>query len=181
MPRGHHYRKHKDPPDLDITSFLNLMVALVPFLLITAVFSRIAILHLNLPTGGGSADAAEKKITIEVIVRKDQIEIGDGKQIVMRIANTEDGEYDIKMLGETLAEIKRNYPDKQDSTVLMEADLEYRILVKVMDAVSSYEMESEDGTVERYELFPQISIGDAPGQPGSSASLGNSALFEGHA
>jgi len=180
MSRGRNYRKHKEPPDLDITSFLNLMVALVPFLLITAVFSRIAILHLNLPTGSGSAEAAEKKVTIEVIVRKDQIEIGDGKQIVMRIANTEDGEYDIKMLGDTLAEIKRNYPDKQDSTILMEADLPYQVLVKVMDAVSTYEMESEDGTVERYELFPQMSIGDAPGQPAGNASRTDPALFGGY-
>jgi biopolymer transport protein ExbD len=147
------------------------MVVLVPFLLITAVFSRIAILHLNLPTGGGSADANEKKITIEVIVREELIEIGDGKQVVMRIVNTEDGEYDIKMLAETLAEIKRNYPDKQDSVVLMEADLEYRVLVKVMDAVSTLEVEMEDGSIERYELFPQISIGDAPGGRPNSAAL----------
>jgi hypothetical protein len=26
-------------------------------------------------------------------------------------------------------------------------------------------MEMEDGSFERFELFPQISIGDAPGQP----------------
>ena len=31
-----------------MTTFLNLMVVLVPFLLITAVFSRITILELNL-------------------------------------------------------------------------------------------------------------------------------------
>ncbi|MBN1379183.1 MAG: biopolymer transporter ExbD [Gammaproteobacteria bacterium] len=168
MPRGHHYRKHKDPPDLDITSFLNLMVVLVPFLLITAVFSRIVILHLNLPTGVGSLEATEKKITIEVIVRKELIEIGDGKQVVMRIANLEDGNYDITGLGETLAEIKRNYPSKQDSVVLMEADLEYQVLVTIMDAVSTFEMTMEDGSVERFELFPQISIGDAPGEPGNA-------------
>lgn len=167
MARSPRYRKHKDPPDLDITSFLNLMVVLVPFLLITAVFSRIAILHLNLPTGGGSAEATERKVTIEVIVRKDLIEIGDGKQVVMRIVNTEEGNYDIRMLSETLAEIKRNYPDKQDSVVLMEGDIEYQHLVTIMDAVSTLEMRMEDGSIERYELFPQISIGDAPGEPGN--------------
>jgi len=32
------------PPELDITAFMNLMVILVPFLLISAVFSRITIL-----------------------------------------------------------------------------------------------------------------------------------------
>jgi biopolymer transport protein ExbD len=42
-------RRSKDPADLDITAFMNLMVVLVPFLLITAVFSRLAVLELNLP------------------------------------------------------------------------------------------------------------------------------------
>lgn len=165
MARTHHYRRLKDPPELDITAFLNLMVVLVPFLLITAVFSRIVILHLNLPTGAGSQQADAKKVTIEVIVRKDLIEIGDGKQIVLRIPNTEEGDYDITALGETLAEIKRNYPSKQDSIVLMEGDLEYQVLVSIMDAVSTLEVEMEDGSFESYELFPQISIGDAPGHP----------------
>ena len=35
--------------ELNITAFMNLMVILVPFLLITAVFSRLAVLELNLP------------------------------------------------------------------------------------------------------------------------------------
>jgi len=43
-------RRQNDPVELDITAFMNLMVILVPFLLITAVFSRMAILELNLPS-----------------------------------------------------------------------------------------------------------------------------------
>ena len=35
MARIHHYRRHKETPDLDVTTFLNLMVVLIPFLLIT--------------------------------------------------------------------------------------------------------------------------------------------------
>ena len=36
---------NEDTAELNITAFLNLMVILVPFLLITAVFSRLAILE----------------------------------------------------------------------------------------------------------------------------------------
>ena len=44
MARQHHYRRRSaQPTELDMTTFLNLMVVLVPFLLITAVFSRITI------------------------------------------------------------------------------------------------------------------------------------------
>lgn len=39
-------RHHHHEAELNITAFLNLMVILIPFLLITAAFSRFAILEL---------------------------------------------------------------------------------------------------------------------------------------
>ena len=48
MARRHHYRRRsKDPLELDMTTFLNLMVVLVPFLLITAVFSPSSLLSFR--------------------------------------------------------------------------------------------------------------------------------------
>ncbi len=172
MSRRRRFRSdNKAPGELDITSFLNLMVVLVPFLLITAVFSRITILQLNLPSGEGAQQADDKKITIEVIIRRDRIDLGDGRQIVTRFPNTETGEYDIVSLSATLREIKNNFPAKLDAIVLMEPDLEYEFLVKVMDAVSGAEVLEEDGTTTKIELFPQISVGDAPGVKTSGVFL----------
>ena len=99
MPRRrHHYRRiAKEPPELNITTFLNLMVVLVPFLLITAVFSRITILELNLPTGAGDASKVDKpKMTIEVIVREKGLEIGNGKTLIARFPKVDD-EYDVQI------------------------------------------------------------------------------------
>ena len=60
MKRHHHYRRTRpEQSDLDMTTFLNLMVVLVPFLLITAVFSRITIVELTLPSAGGGAAIEE--------------------------------------------------------------------------------------------------------------------------
>ena len=71
MNRRHHYRRTlKEAPDLDMTTFLNLMVVLVPFLLITAVFSRITIVELSLPTAAGGAAVTEPSARVEVIVRE---------------------------------------------------------------------------------------------------------------
>ena len=42
-------RLRKQGAHLEITAFINLIVVLVPFLLSTAVFSRLAVLDLNLP------------------------------------------------------------------------------------------------------------------------------------
>jgi len=75
--RGSRYR-NVDAAELNITAFMNLMVILVPFLLITAVFSRLTILELNLPGSSSEpADPQELTFQLEVTVRKGQIEFGD--------------------------------------------------------------------------------------------------------
>ena len=54
--RKHHYKRRKgNDYEIDVTTFLNLMVVLIPFLLITAVFSRLTIVELDLPSNASSA------------------------------------------------------------------------------------------------------------------------------
>lgn len=155
-------RGPKETPELDVTTFLNLMVVLIPFLLSTAVFSRITILELNMPTSAGGGSDNKAKLSIEVIVRKTGLEIGNGSSVIARIPKV-DGEYDMKTLAKRLVELKGDYPDKEDATVLMEPDIEYDYLVKVMDAVRVTLIRQEgQEEVQKLALFPDISIGDAP-------------------
>src|SRR5690606_32529188 len=75
--RWQRHRRH-EAAELNITAFMNLMVILVPFLLITAVFSRLAIIELNLPTSQAAADQVEEpRFQLEITVRSDVIEVGD--------------------------------------------------------------------------------------------------------
>ena len=160
--RSHHYRRRSggDPPELNVTAFLNLMVVLVPFLLITAVFSRITILQLNLPQGGPGESPDKPDIQVEVIIRENSLEIGDGKRVIHRIGNDDDG-HDFQGLSEILLAIKKSYPEKTSATVLVEPDIQYDTLVAVMDATREAQV-AQLGGVERVALFPQVSIGDAP-------------------
>ncbi len=163
--RSHHYRRRSgEPPELNVTAFLNLMVVLVPFLLITAVFSRITILQLSLPQGAGADPADRPEIEVEVIIRDQALEIGDGKRVIHRIGNKEDG-YDFQGLSEVLLEIKKVYPDMLKATVLVEPEIHYETVIAAMDATRTVEV-AQIGGVERVELFPQVSIGDAPGSGG---------------
>ena len=154
-------RRHQEAAELNITAFMNLMVILVPFLLITAVFSRLAILELNLPAASSEpAEDPEESLQLEVTIRADVIEVGDRRGILLsRFENTEEG-YDLERLHEKLVEIKRVNPDKLDATLLLEPDIEYDTLIQVMDAMRVSE-EIQDGELVKGELFPQISIGDA--------------------
>ena len=155
-------RRNADTAELNITAFMNLMVILVPFLLITAVFSRLAILELNLP-GSSTEPAQQQELTfqLEVIVRKGQIEVGDRNIGALGVyPNTGDG-YDYEALSAKLSEIKESYPEKTDAAILLESEIPYDTLVQVMDRVR-VEEKIEGQRVLRNDLFPDISIGDAP-------------------
>ena len=68
-----------------------------------------------------------------------------------------------------LNELKERYPEKTDASILLEQDIAYDTLVQVMDAVRVAQEVSEDSdVVERSDLFPDISIGDAPVAGGAS-------------
>jgi biopolymer transport protein ExbD len=160
MARVHHYRRRqKEAAELDMTTFMNLMVVLVPFLLITAVFSRITIAELDLPSAR-SATPATPTFRVEVVVREAGIEIMDGRQVIAAIPKSGD-EYDLAKLSEYLRAIKGEYPNKEDASVLLEPDIQYDYLIQVMDTVRSVEIQDGEGTT-RAALFTAISIGDAP-------------------
>jgi len=163
--RGRH--RNIDTAELNITAFMNLMVILVPFLLITAVFSRVAILELNLPGPlTEPVNPLELTFQLEVIVRVGQIEVGDRNVGALGIyPNTDEG-YDYEALSKKLSEIKQSYPETTEAAILLESDIPYDTLVQVMDRVRIEET-IKDRRILRSDLFPDISIGDAPSADGA--------------
>jgi len=161
-----HWRSHrqKDAVELNITAFMNLMVVLVPFLLITAVFSQVAILELDLPTSQSEMDEeAEPEFQLEITVRDTLIDVGDRSAgLLKRIENTPDG-YDLDELSAYLGQVKQRFPEKANVTLLLEPEISYEVLVKVMDTVRVLEwLDMDTERVLKSELFPEIAIGDAP-------------------
>jgi biopolymer transport protein ExbD len=147
---------------LNLTPMMDVLTVLVVFLLITAVFTSITILDLNVPTSSGDSASNKPNIAIEVIVRNSGLEIANGSSVEAAILKV-DGKYDLKKLSEMLIRLKAQYPQKEDATVLMEPKVEYDYLIQVMDAVRGAEVREEgSNAVEKIVLFPKISIGDAP-------------------
>ena len=154
-------RKHPSV-ELNITAFMNLMVVLVPFLLMTAVFSHMTILELNLPTADSGHNDASKKPVFQLIVtiRDKAIVLSDNKGgIIKKVPAKQDG-HNFILLTETLKLVKSRFPDKTNVTILSEANIPYDILVQVMDAVRMYRTILDSEVIDA-ELFPDISIGDA--------------------
>jgi len=155
-------RRTHDPGDINITAFMNLMVILVPFLLMTAVFSRITILELNLPAAASTAQQDEpQEFHLEIIVRADGIAVGDRDGGLVKRMPLKNGDHDYVQLSQLLQQIKARFPDKLDATLLLEPDTDYETMVQVMDTVRSARV-VQAGSVVSAELFPEISIGDAP-------------------
>jgi biopolymer transport protein ExbD len=163
MTRRHHNRREREETrGPDVTTFLNLMVVLIPFLLISAVFSRVTIMELSVPTSAGGSAVNTPNFSIEVIVREAGLEIANGFSVEAAIPKKDD-QYDMKMLTEMLMRLKAKFPEKEDATVLMEPDIEYDCLIQIMDAVRGAEVQVEGSEkMEKMLLFPDISIGDAP-------------------
>jgi len=163
MARRHHYRRKTAPSyEIDVTVFLNLMVVLIPFLLITAVFSRLTIVELNLPSSAGGPSNGADSFRVEVIVREQGMEISNGTAIIATIPKMEE-EFDLDTLSNMMVDLKREYPDHESASVLMEARIPYDYLIQVMDVVRSVEVPTEiEDEFQLYALFPEISVGDAP-------------------
>ncbi|RMF79513.1 MAG: biopolymer transporter ExbD, partial [Nitrospirae bacterium] len=115
---------------------MNLMVILVPFLLITAVFSRLAILELNLPKAAAAgAKPAEPRLQLEVVVRPAALEVaGGGGGVLRRLARGEAG-YDLAGLNRLLRQVKERAPEVDAATLLLAPAIDYDTVVQVMDAM----------------------------------------------
>lgn len=161
------WRKHRTAPDeMNITAFMNLMVILVPFLLITAVFSRMTILELSLPSAAAGTPETKQELQLEVTIRADALEVGERRSgVLRRIDKTAKG-HDFSALSQTLRQVKERFPDKTGLTILLEPNTPYDLLVQVMDTARTFRA-PKNGVMTAYELFPDVSIGDAPSAAGA--------------
>jgi biopolymer transport protein ExbD len=165
-------RLHKAPAHLEITAFINLIVVLVPFLLSTAVFSRLAVVDMALPAPGSAlAQLKAEDLQLEVVIRPAAYEVGDRFGGLIQRIERKDEVADLKALAALMVQVKGRFPAKTDATVLAEPETPYDQIVQVMDAMRSTVTHHREGgslRIERADLFPNIAIGDAPLRKGAT-------------
>lgn len=190
-------RRHREQQEaeLDITSFMNLMIILVPVLLMSMVFARTTVLDLQLPDLGGPSSEQEEQEEpkiLEVLLYKDYLDVNYPAGILLKripvIADTDTStsdaqpaiaelnsatepkngtasRHDFKLLTLVLQEVKRRLAEqgveKRDILLLAEPDTNYQTIVSAMDAIRSYKAVVVTDVVDA-ELFPDVSLGDAP-------------------
>jgi biopolymer transport protein ExbD len=164
-------RRERKPAELLLVPMIDIFTVLVTFLLMTAVFSRIAIMQIDLPSSAAASKPEEPKFRLEIILRQEGFELSDGKEAIGTIPKV-GGAYDLNALTERVLAVKREHPTSEDASVLSEPKVPYDELVQVMDAVRGTELPATDALVAgqpatgaqtvKVALFTNIALGDAP-------------------
>lgn len=160
-------RLRKPAAHLEVTAFINVIVVLVPFLLSTAVFTRLSVMELTLPaqSSGAAEQLKVDDLKLEIVMRPDTLDVGDRIGGLIQRIPSKDGAYDVAALSLLVQEIKLKYPATTTATVLAQPDTPYDQLVQVMDAVREAPAAPQakgQKAAPPVALFPDISIGDAP-------------------
>ena len=153
MARRHHYKRRTKGPahEIDVTTFLNLMVVLVPFLLITAVFSRLTIVELNLPSSAAGSHSDKRRGQLpgrgdraRGRYRGDQRHRDHRDYSQHAIGRTAKMSSISKPCRTTWSPSSGNTRSHDSASVLMEAQIPYDYLIQTMDIVRSVEVPIED-------------------------------------
>jgi biopolymer transport protein ExbD len=157
-------RLRKGSAALEVSAFINLIVVLIPFLLSTAVFSNMSVLDLTLPAKSANWEGLDKNpLKLEVVIRHDAIEVGDkvGGLLFPPIPNKPDGP-DLVTLNADMFVVKNKFPDVTAASILPEPNIPYDTVIHAMDAMRTGKSANGGTEVVDVDLFPAISIGDAP-------------------
>ena len=157
-----HHKRHREAT-INLVSMIDMMTILVFFLLVHGGFVRLAVLELNLPTAQSQVTEEAPEFQLEVTVRETGIEVGDRATGLLNRFDKTGDDYHLDQLSAYLAQVKDQFPQKTDATLLLEPDISYQLVVAVMDRLRETERPSTlDGRLVRTDLFPEISLGDAP-------------------
>lgn len=118
---------------LELMPLMNVFVALIPMLLLSAVFIKVTVIDLNAPPSAESdANLDDKPKLALAITIKDDYYVVEGDRIQKRVIAR--AEEDAKeQLGGALTEIVAAHPDNQEIMIISQATTRYEDIITVMD------------------------------------------------
>ena len=142
--------RQREDSDVNIIPVMNIFLLLIPFLLLTAAFVRIAIIDLSLPSlnkGNKVTQQQEQKPLVFVIlaIKEDAIQVKSPGFKFDPVERQKDS-YNFQKLVTQLKELKEKNATAEDIILTPEATIKYDIIIKVMDRC-------------RETGFPNVSLG----------------------
>jgi len=163
LPRARRRVRRMESTEIDLTPYMNLLVVLAPFLLITAVFTRLAVLEIYLPPPASAElmsklPSPEEQLVLTISITEKGLVVANGNKIISFVQPTSKG-HDLQTLSTVLQQIKARFPTVDNAIILSKPDIAYDELVQVMDA-TRVALVVSDGRKTSYSLFPNISLGE---------------------
>jgi biopolymer transport protein ExbD len=164
MDRPSKKRSQQEPEEaIHIVALWNLMIILIPFLLLSAVFSRTAILNVYLPEAPSGKTEPVKGIQehpplLIVSILKDGFVINDGEKVLAALPKVQD-RYDFEKLSSLFLQLKGQLPNHEEIIILSDPAIRYETIIQTMDASREAVVE-RNGEKEVVPLFPNVSIGE---------------------
>lgn len=147
--------------DINLIPVMNIFMVLIPFLLLTTVFAKTALIDIYLPSESPSGKKAAEANPAEVLTIHMTDSgfafsgLGHGMPAIIK----KDGAFDFELLARKVEEIKAQHSDREEVIILFEPDIHYELVIKAMDAVREI-VEIKDGKAARKTLFPLVSVGE---------------------
>ena len=130
---GHSFRELVEN-DLDIMPLMNLFVALIPMLLISAVFLNVTVIEMDAPPDGLAAESDQKSaepLHLAVTIRDDFFVV-EGNKLKKAVIDRRADDPETA-LSETLVAVVAAHPANQDVMIISEAKTRYDDIIAVMD------------------------------------------------
>ncbi len=130
-------RGHADDTDVNLTAVMNIFLILIPFLLLTATFVRIAVLELTLPSLDRASQQqivqkSESTILNILLIKEAELQLNSPGFKFETIAR-QTNDYNWQILDEQLERVKTKYPDSEDIIISPEPTIRYETIIAIMD------------------------------------------------
>lgn len=162
---------------LNLVPILDTMVTLIGFLLFTTAFLSIVSIESPFPQANPKdleEKLKEKPLQLTVSIRDEETEIWSPFERITpkKFPHTSPGQPDLKILHETLIEIKQKFPYESKVVLVPSGGINYDVLVAVMDKLRA--LETTDPPLFRKNLttgvdesvkglFPEVIFGNLLG------------------
>ena len=159
-------RATEDAVEINVIPVMNLFMVLIPFLLLGATFFHIGVIPTSTPTLSPSDSDVPKTpttVAVNLEITQDLLRI-TASSVSLEPEELEalsaewpkkNGEYQVDALQRALVEIKKKYPESNTLTVLPYEDLNYQVLVSVLDVTRNRQVGLDaKGEPKLEDIFP---------------------------
>lgn len=159
-------RATEDAVEINVIPVMNLFMVLIPFLLLGATFFHIGVIPTSTPTLSPSDSDVPKTpttVAVNLEITEDLLRI-TASSVSLEPEELEalsaewpkkNGEYQVDALQRALVEIKQKYPESNTLTVLPFEDLNYQVLVSVLDVTRNRQVGLDaKGEPKIEDIFP---------------------------